>query len=109
MDDHAIQEYVDPTQAFFSHAASRPPNFPRSMQASAEIVPIPRVQKLDEHMSTLLHLIQPWMEKSIEETEDHIENWVSKQGEQQIQTFHKRLDAFELRTTRPRHQPYYHS
>ena len=48
-------------------------------------------------MATLLRNIQPWMQKSIVDVEDHIEKWVSKKAEKKIHTVHKFLDAFELR------------
>ena len=40
--------------------------------ASATLVPLARVQKLEDQMATLLHHIQPWMQRSIAEAEERI-------------------------------------
>ena len=48
-------------------------------------------------MSTLLHHIQTWMQKSIAEAEDRIDKRVAQQTERKIQAVHQRLDEFELR------------
>uniref|UniRef100_M1DVC6 Integrase core domain containing protein n=1 Tax=Solanum tuberosum TaxID=4113 RepID=M1DVC6_SOLTU len=45
-------------------------------------------------MATLLHHIQPWMQKSIAQFEARVEKRVAKQ---QIHIVHKCLNAFELR------------
>ena len=37
------------------------------------LVPLARVQKLEAQMATLLHHIQPWMQRSITETEERLE------------------------------------
>ena len=37
------------------------------------LVPLARVQKLEAQMDTLLHHIQPWMQKSIIESEERLE------------------------------------
>ena len=63
---------------------------------SATLVLIARVQKLDAQMATLLHHIQPLMQKSIAEVEDRIEKKVAQQKERKIQAVHQSLDAFEL-------------
>uniref|UniRef100_M1DJI0 Integrase core domain containing protein n=1 Tax=Solanum tuberosum TaxID=4113 RepID=M1DJI0_SOLTU len=42
-------------------------------QLGATIVPLARVTKLEAQMATLLHHIQPWMQKSIAESEDRME------------------------------------
>lgn len=47
-------------------------------------------------MVTLLHHIQPWMQKSIVKAEDQIEKRVAQQTEQKIQVVYQRLDTFEL-------------
>uniref|UniRef100_M1DUE6 Integrase core domain containing protein n=1 Tax=Solanum tuberosum TaxID=4113 RepID=M1DUE6_SOLTU len=79
-------------------AVSRDPSSSKSTPPSGAVVfPLARVQKLEAHMATLLHHIQPWMQKSIVESEARIEKIVAKQTKQQIQAVHKRLDAFELR------------
>ena len=48
-------------------------------------------------MSTLLHHIETWKQKSIAEAEDRIEKRVAKKTERKIQVVHQRIDAFELR------------
>ena len=37
------------------------------------LVSLARVQKMEAQMATLLHHIQPWMQKSITESEEHLE------------------------------------
>ena len=37
------------------------------------LIPLARVQKLEAQMATLLHHIQPWMQKSITESEERLE------------------------------------
>ena len=37
------------------------------------LVPLARVQKLEAQMATLLHHIQPWMQKSVTESEERVE------------------------------------
>ena len=37
------------------------------------LVPLARVQKLEAQMATLLHHIQPWMQRSITEAEERLE------------------------------------
>ena len=44
-------------------------------------------------MATLLHHIQPWMQKSITESEARMERKIQRK----IAEVHQRLDAFELR------------
>lgn len=81
-DELVIPEDVDTTLAFFSHASSRRANSSRSMPPAVALVPLARVQKLEEQMATLLHYIQLWMQKPIAEAEEHIEKGVVKQVEQ---------------------------
>ena len=57
------------------------------------LVPLARVQKLEAQMATLLHHIQPWMQKSITESEARIERMMQRK----IAEVNQRLDAFELR------------
>lgn len=45
------------------------------------LVSLAQVQKLETLLATLIHHIQPWMQKSIVEVEEHIEKWVAKQAE----------------------------
>ena len=48
-------------------------------------------------MATLLHHIQPWMQKSITESEARLEKKMQQFTEQKIAEVNQRLDAFELR------------
>ena len=47
-------------------------------------------------MATLLHHIQPWMQKSIVDVEEQMEKMIAQQMEQKIQVVHKRLDAIKI-------------
>ena len=64
---------------------------------SATLVLIARVQKLEAQIATLLHHIQPWMQKSIVEVEDRVEKNIALQMERKIQAVHQRLNAFQFR------------
>ena len=57
------------------------------------LAPLARVQKLEAQMATLLDHIQPWMQKSITESEARME----RKMQWKIAEVHQRLDAFELR------------
>ena len=59
--------------------------------------PLSRVQKLEAQMATLLHHIQPWMQKSITESEERLERKMVQYAERKIAEVHQRLDAFEFR------------
>ena len=48
-------------------------------------------------MATLLHHIQPWMQKSITESEARLEKKMQQFTERKIAEVNQRLDAFELR------------
>ena len=48
-------------------------------------------------MSSLLHHIQPWMQRSIGEAEERFERRMVQRTEQKIAEVHQRLDGFELR------------
>ena len=48
-------------------------------------------------MATLLHHIQPWMQKSITESEARLEMKMHQFTERKIAEVNQRLDAFELR------------
>ena len=47
-------------------------------------------------MATLLHHIQPWMQRSIAEAEERLERRMVQHPEGKIVEVHQRLDAFEL-------------
>uniref|UniRef100_M1DB33 Integrase core domain containing protein n=1 Tax=Solanum tuberosum TaxID=4113 RepID=M1DB33_SOLTU len=48
-------------------------------------------------MAKLLHHIQPWMQKSIAESEARMERRMEGMMDRKVQAVNKRLDAFELR------------
>ena len=71
--------------------------------SSSRIDPLPalvllaRFQKLEAQMATLLHHIQSWMQKSITESEEHLERKMVQCTERKIAKVHQCFDAFELR------------
>ena len=48
-------------------------------------------------MATLLHHIQPWMQKSITKSEARLERKMQQFTERKIAEVNQRLDSFELR------------
>uniref|UniRef100_M1DGT9 Integrase core domain containing protein n=1 Tax=Solanum tuberosum TaxID=4113 RepID=M1DGT9_SOLTU len=79
-------------------AASGAPSSSRStLPLEVIVVPLARVQKLEAQMATLLHHIQPWMQKSIAESEARMEQRMEDIMDRKIHVINKRLDAFELR------------
>uniref|UniRef100_M1E150 Integrase core domain containing protein n=1 Tax=Solanum tuberosum TaxID=4113 RepID=M1E150_SOLTU len=79
-------------------AASMAPSSSRSTpQLGPTIVPLARVHKFKAQMATLLHHIQPWMQKSIDEYEARMERRMEGMMDRKVQAVNKRLDAFELR------------
>ncbi|KAG5610301.1 hypothetical protein H5410_021582, partial [Solanum commersonii] len=81
-----------------SQASSMAPRSSRSTpQLGATVVPLARVHKLEAQMATLLHHIQPWMQKSIAESEARMERRMEGMMDLKVQAVNKRLDAFELR------------
>ncbi|KAG5632237.1 hypothetical protein H5410_003954 [Solanum commersonii] len=48
-------------------------------------------------MATLLHHIQPWMQKSIAEFEARMEQTIEGMMDRKVQAVNKHLDVFELR------------
>uniref|UniRef100_M1DF00 Integrase core domain containing protein n=1 Tax=Solanum tuberosum TaxID=4113 RepID=M1DF00_SOLTU len=78
--------------ASMAHSSSR-----STPQLGAIAVPLARVQKLEAQMATLLHHIQPWMQKSIAESNARIERRMEGMMDRKVQAVNKRLDAFELR------------
>ena len=48
-------------------------------------------------MDTLLHHIQPWMQKSISESEERLEHKMVQYTETKIAEVHQRFNDFELR------------
>ena len=52
------------------------------------LVPLARVKKLEAQMATLLHHIQPWMQKSITESEERLERKMVQYTERKIVEVH---------------------
>ena len=48
-------------------------------------------------MATILHHIQPWMQRSITKAEERLERRMVQHTERKIAEVQQRLDAFELR------------
>uniref|UniRef100_M1DAM2 Integrase core domain containing protein n=1 Tax=Solanum tuberosum TaxID=4113 RepID=M1DAM2_SOLTU len=95
--DPSIPDHTDIVPASSAQAASMDPSSSRSApQLGATVVPLARVQKLEAQIATLLHHIQPWMQKSITESEARMERRMEGMMDQKVQTVNKRLDAFEL-------------
>ena len=93
-----MPDHADTVPGSSSQAASMAPSSSRSTpQLGATVVPLARVQKLEAQMATLLHHIQPWMQKSIAESEARMEHRIEGMMDQKVQAINKRLDAFELR------------
>ncbi|KAG5599608.1 hypothetical protein H5410_030978 [Solanum commersonii] len=96
--DPSIPDHNNTVPTSFFQATSMAPSSSRSIpQLGAVVVPLARLQKLEAQMATLLHHIQPWMQKSIVESEARIERRIEGMMDQKVQTFNKCLDAFELR------------
>uniref|UniRef100_M1DZH1 Integrase core domain containing protein n=2 Tax=Solanum tuberosum TaxID=4113 RepID=M1DZH1_SOLTU len=96
--DPSIPDHTDTVSASSSQVASMAPSSSWSTpQFGAVVVPLARVQKLEAQMATLLHHIQPWMQKSIAKSEARIERRMEGMMNRKIQDANKRLDAFELR------------
>ena len=61
------------------------------------LVQLSRVQILEPQLAALLHHILPWMQKSITESEERLEQKMVQYTERKIAEVNQRLDAFELR------------
>ena len=61
------------------------------------LVPLARVLKLEAQMDTLLHHIHPWMQRSIVEAEERLDQKMVQHTERKIAEVHLCLEAFELR------------
>ena len=73
--------------------SSTAPSSSRSAPFPA-LVLLARVQKLESQIATLLHHIQPWMQRSIAEAEERLERKIIQHTERKIAKVHQRLDAF---------------
>ena len=65
-------------------------------RAPLALVPLARVQKLEAQIVTLLQHIHPWMQRSIAEVEERVEQRMVQHTEWKIAEVHQRLDAFDL-------------
>ena len=88
-------ETTDTTPVESIPGSSTAPSSSRSAPFPA-LVPLARVQKLEAQMVTLLHHIQPWIERFIAEAEERLERRMVQHTERKIAEVHQRLDAFEL-------------
>ncbi|KAG5579575.1 hypothetical protein H5410_050202 [Solanum commersonii] len=96
--DFSAPDHTENVPGSSSQAASMGPSSSRSTpQLGAAVVPLARVQKLEAQMATLLHHIQPWMQKSIAESEARVERRMEDMMDRKVQAVNNRLDAFELR------------
>ena len=96
--DPIIPDHADAVPGSSSQAASVTPSSSRSTpQLGVTVVPLTRVRKLEAQMATLLHHIQPWMQKSIAESEARMERRMEAMMDRKVHAVNKRLDAFELR------------
>uniref|UniRef100_M1DGJ1 Integrase core domain containing protein n=1 Tax=Solanum tuberosum TaxID=4113 RepID=M1DGJ1_SOLTU len=72
--DPSLPDHTETVPASSSQAASMAPSSSRSTpQLGPTVVLLAIVHKLEAHMATLLHHIQPWMQKSIAESEARME------------------------------------
>ena len=92
----ATQASTDTTPVESIPGSSTTPSSSRTTPLPT-LVPLERVQKLEAQMATLLHHIQPWMQKSITESEERLERKMVQFTERKIAEVNQRLDAFELR------------
>ena len=91
----ATSETTDTTLVESIPGSSTAPSSSRTTSLPA-LDPLARVQKLEAQMVTLLHHIQPWMQKSITESEERLERKMVQYTERKIDEVHQRLDAFDL-------------
>ncbi|KAG5576597.1 hypothetical protein H5410_056731 [Solanum commersonii] len=84
--DSIIPDHSDTIPASSSQAASMAPSSSRSTpQLGATVVPLARVQKLEAQMATLLHHIQPWMQKSIADSKARMEQRMEGMMDRKVQ------------------------
>ncbi|KAG5585447.1 hypothetical protein H5410_045881 [Solanum commersonii] len=96
--DPIILDHSDTVPASSSQNASIALSSSRfTLHLGAIVFLLARVQKLEAQMATLLHHIQPWMQKSIVESEVRMERRMEGMIDQKVQAVNKHLDAFELR------------
>ena len=83
MDTQAASETTDTTPIESIPGSSTAPSSSRTAPLPA-LVPLARVQKLEAQMATLLHHIQPWMQRSIDEAKEHLERRMVQHTERKI-------------------------
>ncbi|TMW83857.1 hypothetical protein EJD97_000592 [Solanum chilense] len=76
-------ETTDTTPVEYIPSSSTAPSSSRSALFPT-LVPFSRVQKLEAQMATLLNHIQPWMQRSIAEAEEHLERRMVQHTERKI-------------------------
>ncbi|KAG5621180.1 hypothetical protein H5410_006398 [Solanum commersonii] len=97
-DDLSSPDHTDTDPGSSSQAASMGPSSSWSTpQLGTAVVPLARVQKLEAQMATLLHHIQPWMQKSIAESKARVERRIEGMMDRKVQAINNHPDAFELR------------
>uniref|UniRef100_M1DLF1 Integrase core domain containing protein n=1 Tax=Solanum tuberosum TaxID=4113 RepID=M1DLF1_SOLTU len=97
-DDPTPSAHTDDVPTSSSQAASRAPSSSRSTAPlGAIVVPLSRVQKLEDQMAILLRHVRPWMQKLIAEFEARMERMMERMMDQKVQAINKCNDAFELR------------
>ncbi|XP_069150976.1 uncharacterized protein [Solanum lycopersicum] len=79
----ATQASTDTTPVESISGSSTTPSSSRTAPLPA-LVPLARVQKIEAQMATLLHHIQPWMQKSITESEERLKRKMVQFTEQKI-------------------------
>lgn len=92
----AASETTDTTPIESIPSSSTAPSSSRSAPFPA-LASLARVQKLEAQMATLLHYLQPWMQRSIGEAEKRLERKMVQHTKRKIAEVNQRLDAFELR------------
>ena len=86
----ATQASTDTTPVESILGSSKAPSSSRTTPLPA-LVPLARVQKLEAQMATLLHHIQPWMQKSITESDERLERKMQQFTERKIAEVNQRL------------------
>ena len=94
--DEATSEPTDTTPVEFISGTSTTPSSFLSTPCTT-LIPLATVKKLKAQMVILLHHIQPWIQKSIAQTVDHIDKKMAQGTERKLMEVHQCLDAFEFR------------
>uniref|UniRef100_M1DUJ2 Singapore isolate B (sub-type 7) whole genome shotgun sequence assembly, scaffold_7 n=1 Tax=Solanum tuberosum TaxID=4113 RepID=M1DUJ2_SOLTU len=95
--DPSIPDHTDTVPVSSSQAASIAPSSSRSTpQIGVTVVPLARVQKLEAQMVTLLHHIQPWMQRSIAESEARMERTMEGMMDRKAELASVRTDVDDI-------------